>query len=521
VSSKDPVEKSRSGVLLAKGSAWLWLQQALDITLVLVFTSLILRFLGPENFGLVVLVQSVLNLSGLATLNLEQAAIRLLPEYRSRVEWRSARSLVRLILGIKLGLGILVAIALFSIAPLIANIYNSPELVIALRIGCISVFSSMINIAGESLVLGYLRPQIRPAMTGLRRSCELVGLIILSVWHINVPGVIAVLSAADTIVALGYSTIIYFLQKQDPRYSLEKVDPKGLTKRVFNYCLPLYGAQWADVASQNLGKLIVGKLAGATILGYYGVAKLASERIMQVLVQAPLMAVPIATQLKNTGDLVRINNFVKRLIEYQWALGTFINLTIWAASPLLVLLVGGAEYQPSAQALRVLGFALLFWSGTAGIHAFFMIHERTAGNFLLNLTQISITVGLYYLLVNPYGLIGVTIADTIGYFVALGVGVLLTSWFFNIAWQKTLRFQFRQLLWTTILILPVWLKPGWNTVYLIGWFVVSFIILTVSFISSGLPARSELLDLLELDWRVLNHLKRFVSRLVPYLRQIE
>ena len=139
------------GSKLLRGSTWLWLQQAADMGMVVVFTSLALRGLGPQGFGSVVLVQSILNLVGLGTFNLEIAAIRLVPYFREQSLWRTNRMLVRSVWFVKLCLSVVVTCLLFFLAPWIAGIYHNAELVTALRVGCLSLFSAMFANVGAAL----------------------------------------------------------------------------------------------------------------------------------------------------------------------------------------------------------------------------------------------------------------------------------------------------------------------------------------------------------------------------------
>ncbi len=497
---------------LIQGSIWLWLQQATDIGLVFIFTSILLRLLGPDGFGMVVLTQSALNIAGMGTLNIEYAAIRYLPDFRGQGLWRTARILVVLIVGSKLVLALLVGAGLFALAPWIAEFYEYEGLEAALRVGCFSLVAAMMARTGETLCLGYMQPQARTAITTVRRVSELIALLFVSTMGATVVRAIAVLAFGDTVAALGYGVMVARYFRRDPAASGELVQKQALVRRVLAYCMPLLGAQVMEVAGQNAGNLVLGRLASPTVLGLYGVARLAGERLMLFMTQAPSMAVPVIVGQEHTPqNIQKAYPLIHRLLTYQWALAGAGNLAIWAAAPLIAQILGGAAFGAAADPLRIMGFAILLWAGTASVQVFFKIHERTAGNFYLNLGLLSVSVGMYFLLVPSGGAVGGALADACGHLIALGVGIWLARrWFGFEAWDA-LRPLAAQLGWLVALTVPVWLLgvSGWG---LAVWLAAALGLFGRVLLRGGVPAHADLTRLEAADWGRLNGLKGAVCR---------
>ena len=194
-------------------------------------------------------------------------------------------------------------------------------------------------------------------MTILRRTCEISGLLLLSRVGVSVPGVVLVLGIADTVIAVGFILSLHRVVRRNPASSDESVQVRSLLRRNLAYCTPLDGAQWTDVASHNLDKLVIGGLTSPAVFGFYSVARLASERLMLILAQAPQMAVPVVTQLEKAEDSQRAHRLIRRLLEYQWGFTLLGILVGWVMAPLFVLVVGGGEFIPAADGLRILLFA--------------------------------------------------------------------------------------------------------------------------------------------------------------------
>ena len=245
---------------ISRGSFWLWLQQCSDILLAFIFTWIAVRRLGPAGFGLLTLAQAVLNLAGVATLNIELTIVRFVPEFRAQGHWREARVSIYQMLSVKALLAVLAAGILFLFASTIGSFYNNPELGLALKVGCLSLFSAALADIGASVCLGLLHPEIRVLMTTVRRAFEIVGLVVASFFGLSLVSAVAVLALADTLAALGYGLASTMYMLKDPKDSGESIQGKALFGKLLRYSFPLMGARLTEVVGREVGKLILGRL---------------------------------------------------------------------------------------------------------------------------------------------------------------------------------------------------------------------------------------------------------------------
>ena len=464
---------SALGLEIFQKSAWLLSQEVSDLLLAFLFTFVALRRLGPENFGLLTLTQAILNLSGLASFNLELALIRMVPEARGLGRWRQARWMIGISELVKGSLALLVAGILFLAAPLIGNFFEQPVLILTIRIGCLSLVSAAVADAGAAACLSLLHPEMRALITTIRRSLEVTGLILITTWRTEVGDVVLVLALADLSAALAYSLATIRYMRRDP-ISQEPLDARNLFKRMWNYAFPLFGARLTEIGGRELGKLFLGRLASATAVGYYSVARLAVERLMTLMSQAPLAAVPVISQRKPGEKLTNAsaNQATLGLVKYQMMAANLLALLIWAIAPQFIKIIGGPEYGLAIPALRILSFGMIFWSGTASLHALFLVEERTAGIFFLNSTLILTTVTLYGFFVTRWQTNGAALSDSIGQSLTLGLGLWLTSRWFKFPALSGLRLFAKLAIPATLLGLPVFFVQQ-NLVLGLGWLVIS------------------------------------------------
>jgi len=440
---------------ILRSSFWLWLQDGTDTLLAFAFAWIALRRLGPAGFGLVSLTQSLLNLAGLGTLSLELALVRLVPEFLSRQQWRTANGAVYWVAGAKLVLAGCMAGVIIMAAPWLADFYRNPELASCLRAGCLSLVAAALAEVGAAGCLAVFHAEVRTAMTTTRRLCELTGLIVISSLGKGAVAVVVVLGLADLVAALGYAVKLTQYLRQAQVDSQEPVLIRPLVRRILRYCFPIVGSRVAEVAGREAGKLILGRLASPVSLGYYSVARLMADRISSFMGQAPLATVPALASNASEQPASRRNQVIDLLLRYQWLGGSLLVLVIWAAAPVLLMVVGGPEYIPAVLPLRILMFATMCCSATLFLHAAFMAQERTLAVFLTNLVNLMAAIVFYGLLASRWQIGGVAIADVMGQLAALGLGLWLSSRWLQFQAGRLSRYLLSSGCLVVLVVLPV------------------------------------------------------------------
>ncbi|MCU0486395.1 MAG: oligosaccharide flippase family protein [Anaerolineales bacterium] len=487
------VQQPLWGLKILRGSLWLWLQVAGNLLLSLVFSWIILHQLSPAGFGQVVLVQSILDLANLGTLNLETSLQRLIPEYRSGKCWNQARQTVSIVLMVKLFLSGLAALIIFLAAPLIAEFYATPALVGWLRIGCVSVFFAGLSQFGNALCLGILRPEFSAVTMFIQRLCEVLLLGFFLQQNLGVAGVILALGIGDTIAALSTSFLSLRHLWRESSGGVDQPQMAQQAKTILAYSLPLFGATIIDRIGVNLNKLLIGKLAGATLLGLYGVARLAVERILPFLWQVPQMSIAVLAEKQAAKpDKDHDEPLLRKIFRYQWSLGSLGFLAIWSIAPLFVSIVSGEAYLPAVPVLRLASLGIVVWSGYICSTAVFQLYRRTLGNLLVMSGQFVVTYAIYLALVPSLNIYGAVLGDIAGVIAALVLsGWLLKRWF-KLDLLRQNRSLGGQVLLLAGFILPAWLIPSAYPLLNIAWLAISFVGFMTYLLMINTPASSDL-----------------------------
>ena len=376
--------------------------------------AVLFRHLHTELTGLYVLASSIVAIIagvsdlGMTTLGLRELAIR---------DASGRHALMRTLLGLRLfvtvlGVGIAVAfaavagyssavvagVALAGIGLLFQNLQTtlSIDLMRNLRLGWVTIFE-----VGRQLGLALL--VIALALSG-------AGLVVIL--GASIP--VALAALAGTVVLLhGHTPLVP---------SFDRARWSALLREL----LPLSVAVATSVLYFRLSVVIVSLLANAHELSYFG----ASFRVIEVLTQIPLLMVsaafPIFARAAH-GDHTRFAYGIERVFEVAAIVGVLFVLLLALGAPIVVAVVGGAEFDPTIEILRIQSFALCgTFIGAVWSFALLSLHKQRA-LMLINLGALavgSVLVATLTALGGPNGAASATAIMEIGLAI---VGLLVLS----------------------------------------------------------------------------------------------
>jgi O-antigen/teichoic acid export membrane protein len=176
----------------------------------------------------------------------------------------------------------------------------------------------------------------------------------------------------------------------------------------------------------RLSIVIVSLLASAHELSYFG----ASFRVIEVLTQIPLLMVsaafPIFARAAH-GDHTRFAYGIERVFEVAAIVGVLFVLLLALGAPIVVAIIGGAEFNPTIEVLRIQSFALFgTFLGAVWTFALLSLHKQRA-LMLINLGALtvgSVLVATLTALDGPNGAATATAIMEIGLAI---VGLLVLS----------------------------------------------------------------------------------------------
>lgn len=307
--------------------------------------AVLFRHLGTELTGLYVLAGSIIAIVGgvsdlgMTTLGLRELAIR---------DAAGRHELMRTLLGLRLAVTV-VGVAL--------------ALVFAALVGYDSAVVAGVALAGVGLLFQNLQTTLsidlmRKLRLGWVTTIEVSRQLALAVFVIVLAfggaGLVVILGASIPVAIAGLLATVVLLRGRVPLVpSFDRVRWIKLLRDL----LPLSIAVATGVVYFRLSVVIVSLLADAHELSYFS----ASFRIIEVLTQIPLLMVSAAFPIfarAALGDHARFAYGIERVFEVAAIVGVLFVLLLSLGAPIAIAVVGGAEFHPAIEVLRIQAFAL-------------------------------------------------------------------------------------------------------------------------------------------------------------------
>jgi O-antigen/teichoic acid export membrane protein len=175
-------------------------------------------------------------------------------------------------------------------------------------------------------------------------------------------------------------------------------------------------------------QIILGKLKGVEIVGYYSIA----TRIILILTTFPsLFLASLFPQLAlSVGDKERLKNIFKKSILFILLMSFSLFIFVLIFTDFLPLLFG-QKYIPSIQPLKLLSLILLFLPLTNLFDNFLFSINKQWQDFSITLFCAILNVALNFLLIPQYSIFGAIYATLISQFINLILTSLLSYRYFS------------------------------------------------------------------------------------------
>jgi len=366
--------------------------------------AVLFRHLHTELTGYYVLVGAIIAIvGGMSDLGMTALGMRELA-----VRGASERhALMRTLLGLRLVVtvaGVALAVAFAAVAG-----YDSPVV-------------AGVAVAGVGLLLQNLQSTLSiDLMRNLRLGWvtifevgrQLALAVLVIVLAVSGAGLVVILGASIPVALAALLATVVLLHGHVPLLpSFDRTRWMALLRDL----LPLSIAIATGVVYLRLSVVIVSLLANAHELSYFG----ASFRVIEVLTQIPVLMVsaafPIFARAAH-GDHVRFAYGIERVFEVALIVGVLFVLLLSLGAPIAIAVVGGAEFHPAVEILRIQAFALGgTFVGAVWTFALLSLHRQRTIMFI-NLGALaagSVLVALLTVVAGPDGAAAATAIMEIG-----------------------------------------------------------------------------------------------------------
>jgi PST family polysaccharide transporter len=353
------------------------------------------RLLDPNDFGMVALAGIVLSTAVMVTgLGMGPAVI----QSRERVEKVAFHAICITALS---GLATFALVGIFA-APF-ADLLGNRELTPIIRWMSLLLFSTAITAVPEALLqkeLLFGRLSAIVVSTELLYTILAIGLALLGfgLWSLVYAALIKALTS--TILMWSLSPQRLWLRRTSWDWSVAR----GLLR----YGLQTTGGGLTTFFYQMVDSFTVGKLLGATALGYYGKSMDFTSRTVDGLnTVITNVLFPSYSKIQTEGE--RLSRAYLKSLRIVSFVTVPLSLGIFATAPEMVAVLLGEKWLPMIPALQILSFVSLVKPLSASSSALFAAVGRPSYNMRAGLVVIAVMLPLIALLL-PMGFPGVALA---------------------------------------------------------------------------------------------------------------
>ncbi len=353
---------------MARGAVWMvamrWSLRAIGLINIIILA----RLLAPEDFGLIAMAMVVYGLfEMLSDANVDLPLIRM--RRPSRADYDTAWT-------IQLTLGTGLTVLLVVLAPLIAEFFGDPRVTLVVQI-----------VALRGVILGLLNI----GTVDFRRELDFSKEFRFGVWRqlfavaLNLAIVLALrnylaLAIAVPVSAAAAVVLSYRMSAYRPRLSLARF------RQIWPFSQWLIVYYTAEYANDRADDLIVGRIAGATVLGHYTFAsQIAVMPVHEVV--APVVRALMPTYAHIAHDFAALRQAFRNVSGLIAVLCLSLSIGMAAVAEDLVVVILSDKWIGAAPFFRWLCLYAAAAGLSRGLQPFFLMLERERAYAVFGLVQ--------------------------------------------------------------------------------------------------------------------------------------
>jgi len=402
---------------IAKGAIIVFLSMLVGRLLTYLYIAIIAR-LGSENYGLLSLGFAIISfLSIIALMGLTTGVIRYVSYYKGKGNKEKIKGVILSSIKISLPLSIILSIILFIFAENISiTIFNNSRLTIILKLFSFIIPFIVLNNLFNATIVGFQKIKYQIITKEIiENSIKLILTIILIYLGFNLFG--AIIGYIIAIVA-GTLISLYLLQKKVFPFLKKEIKPHYITKKLFNFSLPLILSGFLVMIIKWTDVLMIGYFKTASEVGIYNVALPTANLLVLIPTSLLALFMPIITELYSKGKIKEIKKISNITSKWIFFLNLPLFFLIMLFSKEILRILFGEEYIVGYVPLIILLVGYLVHCLT---HIFRSILNTVNQNkkilYVISISAIA-NIVLNYLLIPKIGIAGGAIATSSSFIIS-------------------------------------------------------------------------------------------------------
>ena len=397
---------------IGRGMFWNFVGKATIAVVGLLTSVLIVRLLGPDQYGLWIIILTVSSLSlAFSSFGLESGINKFVPEFRAEKEDKKAHKTINMALLTRSLILLFISITLCLSARLISNyLLRRPQTLFYIRIvpllmiplGLSGILTSFLNALYEQKFLNLLRM--------FTSSVNFIGILILYLMKV---GILAILCLT---VLVNIITLIFLFMKARKEISFGNF--KEDISRVVKYCRTMWLAGLGDsLLGKRQDLFLLGVFGALRDAGGYDIAFTLPYTMRVLLINSVFEGVGLASlsELVGKKDYFNFKKGVELLRKYIYLIIFPLAIGGCLLGNSIVRVIYGAEYLYMVLPLQM--FFLVPIAATLFGPTSLTLASLGEEKYILRSKMIGIVnLGLNLLLIPKHGMIGALIGTSVSWF---------------------------------------------------------------------------------------------------------
>ncbi len=416
---------------VTRGAFFLALEKVAALVSGMLYFALILRWLGPTNYGILTLALAVTGFASISTGNFEVFLERYAAEYEAKGRFDLLFRAHGIAVALKFGLGLIATVVVLALVPHLVVQFKVPELAVLVPIMVYSVASDGLYTTGRSLLFGMQRYEW---VSGLSLLFHVAKTVLVGVLWWSKQGLVSMaigLTVLTVAQAILFSIVAWWQAVRTSRRPVALPTPGEtevpLLRQMFGYCLPLLGARAAFLSGQNLSKLLLAKVMDATQLGYFTFAFQTIERFVELAYTVPSALLPSLTHLVAREERERLGYIFEQAFRLVQVAACVVAWGVFAFAPELTLWVGSPLFLPSLGMLQVLALVPIARTAQQPLTMLFQAMRRPGFVLSLAMLKLAVELSCYVMIVPRMGGLGAAYANLAGAVASYAGAMLFAS----------------------------------------------------------------------------------------------
>ena len=377
----------------------------------LIATPIFLKTLGGEQYGILVIANTVLGMGGLFSLGMGQATLKFVSKYLALGESDKVNDVIKSTYTIYLLIGIFCGCLGYALSGfLVDDVFqpsdtNRDDAIQSLRIVSIGFLFYYIASVFDSALKGAERFDCTTVVDVVIRVSVIIIQILLAVLGDGLPLIIAVPVFGIAITALTKSFLVKRVVCKTFNY-LPGIK-RSVLKEVFSFGVYTWLGSIFGLIRKNGDVMIVGAVVGIVEVGYYSIAMRLLGQVHNLLLKASSFLFPYTSKLHETNDQAQLALLYEKVNKVILVASSAMIVPIFIFSyPIIVIWLGVEKAQYIAPLVQIMAVRYALYPLSIVNSMFMLGTSKVKAMAVVTLLSCILILPLTAVLAKTHGVVG-------------------------------------------------------------------------------------------------------------------